>query len=362
MHASDPDLGENRTVQYSWATGEDGGAFSLAPHSGIVTLRAPLDRETQAEHRAVLRASDGGRPPRTATATLRLTVADVNDNPPEFEFRLYRAAVAELDAPGAQVLRVRATSRDAGVNADVAYALVGGDERDDFALDAASGVLRVARPLDYERRREYLLTVQAVDGGQPPLSDLASVNITVLDGNDNAPRFARASYAARVREDAAPGARVLQLIADDADSGANGRVTYAIARGDPTGRFAIDADTGHLALAAPLDREAQAAYALEVRARDRGVPALEGSARVLLQVLDANDNAPRFARDDYSCVVREDRPLGHTILQFVVTDADAAPNAAPFTFDFQVTKTYQIAYRPFLVAHQTCFIQIMHVT
>lgn len=324
-------------MRYSWADGGDGGVFSLAPHSGIVTLRAPLDRETQGEHRAVLRALDRGSPPRSATATLRLTVADVNDNPPEFEFRAYAAAVPELDAPGAEVLRVHATSRDAGVNADVAYALVGGDARDDFALDAASGVLRVARPLDYERRREYLLTVQAVDGGDPPLSDLAAINVTVVDGNDNAPRFARAEYAARVREDAPPGTRVLQLIADDADSGLNGRVTYSIARGDPAGRFGIDADTGHVALVTVLDREALAAYTLEVRARDRGVPALEGATLVHVEVLDANDNAPVFAQSNYSAVVREDRPLGHTILKFMVTDADAAPNAAPYTFDFQVS-------------------------
>nr|XP_034825226.1 fat-like cadherin-related tumor suppressor homolog [Maniola hyperantus] len=333
VHATDADLGDNGSVRYSFA--EESGAFALAPDTGIVTLRAALDRETQAEHRLVLRAVDAGRPPRSASATVRLTVADVNDNPPEFELRSYRASVPELAAPGAELLRVRATSRDAGVNADVYYALVGGDDRDDFAVDRASGVLRVARPLDYERRRAYLLTVQAVDGGSPPLSDHAAVNISVTDSNDNAPAFAQPRYDARVREDAAPGTRVVQLIADDADADANGRVAYSIARGDPDGRFAIDADTGYVSLAAPLDREAVPAYALEVRARDRGVPALEATVALDVQVLDANDNAPRFERANYSAVVQEDKPLGHPVLQFVVNDADAPPNAAPYTFDFQ---------------------------
>ncbi|PZC80059.1 hypothetical protein B5X24_HaOG215400 [Helicoverpa armigera] len=370
VHATDPDLGENRLVRYSFVE-EPSGAFELAADSGIVTLRAPLDRETQAEHRLLLRATDAGSPPRSATATqglrlhmlavqelplscyrhqlhlrrcdvlrsatatLRLTVADVNDNPPEFEFHQYRAAVPELDAPGTQVLRVRATSRDAGVNADVYYSLVGGDDRDDFAVDRASGVVSVARPLDYERRQQYLLTVQAVDGGTPPLSDLATLNITVGDGNDNAPQFAQAAYSARVREDAAPGTRVLQLVADDADSGANGRVTYSVARGDRDGRFALDADTGYLSVAAPLDREAAPAHVLTVRARDHGLPALEASVSVNIEVLDANDNPPLFAQSNYTAVVQEDRPLGHTILKFVVEDADAPPNGAPYTFDFQ---------------------------
>ncbi|XP_037297103.1 fat-like cadherin-related tumor suppressor homolog isoform X2 [Manduca sexta] len=334
VHATDADLGDNRLVRYSLAE-EGGGAFSLAADSGIITLRAALDRETQAEHRLVVVATDAGRPPRSATATLRLTVADVNDNPPEFEFHQYRATVPEIDAPGTEVLRVRATSRDAGVNADVYYSIIAGDDRDDFALDRATGALSVARPLDYERRKEYLLTVQAIDGGSPPLSDRATVNVTITDSNDNAPNFGQASYVARVREDAAVGTRVLQVIADDADSGANGRVTYSVVRGDRSGRFALDADTGYLSVAAPLDREATAAYVLELRARDRGVPALDSTTRVNIEVLDANDNPPMFAQTNYTAVVQEDRPLGHTILKFVVEDADAAPNAAPFTFDFQ---------------------------
>ncbi|CAB3222731.1 unnamed protein product [Arctia plantaginis] len=334
VHATDADLGLNRLVRYSFVE-ETSGTFELAADSGIITLRAALDRETQAEHRLVLRASDGGRPALSATATLRLTVADVNDNPPEFEFHEYRASVPELDAPGTELLRVRATSRDTGVNADVYYSLVGGDDRDDFAVDRASGLLTVARPLDFERRREYLLTVQAIDGGTPPLSDLATVNITVSDGNDNAPRFTQTSYGARVREDAAVGTRVLQVVADDADSGANGRVAYSIARGDRDSRFSIDPDTGYLSVTAPLDRETVPAYVLEVHARDRGLPALESTALVNVEVVDANDNPPVFVQDNYTAVVQEDRPLGHTILKFVVSDADAPPNAAPYTFDFQ---------------------------
>ncbi|XP_063375219.1 fat-like cadherin-related tumor suppressor homolog [Cydia amplana] len=337
VHATDPDLGSNRLITYSFVEeeGGDGGVFSLSPDSGVLTLRAPLDREAAASHRVLLRATDGGTPPKSSTAALRLTVADVNDNPPEFEFREYRAAAPELDAPGTEILRVRATSRDTGVNAEVAYSLVAGDDREDFTIDRASGAVSIARPLDYERRRSYLLTIQALDGGSPPLGDLATLNISVIDANDNAPVFAQASYNARVREDAAINTRILQLIADDADDGANGRVTYTIARGDRDGRFSIDEDTGYISVAAPLDRETVSTYSLEVRARDRGLPALEASVRVAVEVLDANDNPPLFERANYSVVVQEDRPLGHALLKLGVTDADAAPNAMPYTFDFQ---------------------------
>ncbi|CAK1577864.1 unnamed protein product [Parnassius mnemosyne] len=334
VHATDADLGENSLVRYSFVE-EGDSAFELAGDSGIITLRAALDRETQAEHRLRVRASDAAVPPRSATATVCLTVADVNDNPPEFEFRQYHVTAPELDAVGTELLRVRATSRDTGVNADVFYSLVAGDDREDFAVDRMSGALTIARPLDFERRKEYFLTVQALDGGTPPLSDHATINVTVLDGNDNAPVFSQASYGARVREDAAVGTRVLQVIADDADAGANGRVTYAIARGDRDGHFAVDADTGYVSVVAPLDRETTPAYVLELRARDRGLPVLETSTFLNIEVLDCNDNPPLFAQINYTAIIQEDKPLGHTILKFVVEDADAAPNTAPFTFDFQ---------------------------
>ncbi|KPI91036.1 Fat-like cadherin-related tumor suppressor-like [Papilio xuthus] len=340
VHATDADLGENGLVHYSFVEEDEderdgNAAFELAGDSGIIRLRAALDRELRAEHKLRVRAVDAGVPPRSAFATVRLTVADVNDNPPEFDYKQYRAVVPEMRPVGTELLRVRATSRDAGVNADVYYSLVAGDDREDFALDRATGALTVARPLDFEHRKEYFLTVQAVDGGTPPLSDHATVNITVLDGNDNAPVFSQPSYGARVREDAAPGGLVAQVVALDADEGANGRVTYSIARGDRDGRFAVDPDTGHVSLVAPLDREATPAYVLEVRARDRGQPPLEAAAFLNVEVLDANDNPPLFAQTNYSAVVQEDKPLGFTILKFVVDDADAPPNAAPFTFDFQ---------------------------
>lgn len=101
VHAVDADLGDNRLVTYSLL--DDTGAFRLAPDSGIVTLGAALDRETAPAHRARVLARDAGQPPRSAVADILLTVADVNDNPPEFELQVYQATVPELDAVGTEV-------------------------------------------------------------------------------------------------------------------------------------------------------------------------------------------------------------------------------------------------------------------
>lgn len=79
-------------------------------------------------------------------------------------------------------------------------------------LLSVPGVISIAEQLDYERAKDYFLTIQAVDGGTPPLSNHATVNISVTDSNDNAPIFNQASYSARIREDAQIGDKILQVI------------------------------------------------------------------------------------------------------------------------------------------------------
>lgn len=79
-------------------------------------------------------------------------------------------------------------------------------------LFSVPGVISIAEQLDYERAKDYFLTIQAVDGGTPPLSNHATVNISVIDSNDNAPIFNQASYSARIREDAQAGDKILQVI------------------------------------------------------------------------------------------------------------------------------------------------------
>lgn len=87
----------------------------------------------------------------------------------------------------------------------------GGNEHKKFTIDDKTGVISIADMLDYERAKDYFLTIQAIDGGTPPLSNVATVNISVTDCNDNAPVFSQLSYSARIREDAQPGDKILQV-------------------------------------------------------------------------------------------------------------------------------------------------------
>lgn len=214
IHATDADIGINKKIKYSFLDSFN-DHFVMAADSGIVTLAKPLDRELRAAYNLTVQAVDQGTPQMSSVAYLIVNVQDINDNPPEFETKYYFATVPEIDAIGTEVVRVLATSKDIGANAEVYYSIIGGNEHKKFTIDNKTGVISIADMLDFERAKDYFLTIQAVDGGTPPLSNVATVNITVTDCNDNAPVFTQVSYSARIREDAQVGDKILQVSRSD---------------------------------------------------------------------------------------------------------------------------------------------------
>ncbi|XP_060526655.1 fat-like cadherin-related tumor suppressor homolog isoform X2 [Cylas formicarius] len=335
IHATDADIGINRKIKYSFLDSFN-DHFLMAPDSGIVTLAKPLDREIRAFYNLTVQAADQGTPQLSTVTHLVVNVQDINDNPPEFANKYYFATVPEIDAIGTEVVRVLATSKDIGPNAEVFYSIIGGNEHKKFAINKTTGVITIADTLDYERAKDYFLTIQAIDGGIPPLSNIATVNITVTDCNDNAPVFNQASYSARIREDASVGDKILQIVATDLDSGANGNVTYSIIHGDNQRRFAMDEQSGYVSVAAPLDRESVSGYVLEILAKDNGVPVLSRQTLLNIEISDANDNPPLFSQTNYTAVIQENKPLGYPVLRFEVNDDDVPPNTVPYTFDIRL--------------------------
>ncbi|XP_019772654.2 fat-like cadherin-related tumor suppressor homolog isoform X8 [Dendroctonus ponderosae] len=335
IHATDADIGINRKIKYSFIDSFN-DHFLMASESGIVTLAKPLDREIRAMYNLTVQAVDQGTPQLSSIASLIVNVQDINDNPPEFANKYYFATVPEIDAIGTEVVRVQATSEDIGANAEVYYSIIGGNEHKKFAINNKSGVITIADMLDFERAKDYFLTIQAIDGGIPPLSNVATVNISVTDCNDNAPVFSQGSYSARVREDIQIGGQVVQITAIDIDGEENAKVSYSIVSGDNLNQFSIDPKSGHVTVAAPLDRETISSYLLEILAKDNGLPVLSRQTTLSIEIADANDNPPTFSQPNYTAVIQENKPLGHSILQFKITDGDIVPNTVPYTFDIRV--------------------------
>uniref|UniRef100_A0A3Q1H770 Uncharacterized protein n=1 Tax=Anabas testudineus TaxID=64144 RepID=A0A3Q1H770_ANATE len=330
IQAIDPDEGPGRMVVYSLADSA-GGSFSIDKSSGIVVLERVLDREVKPAYQIAVRASDQGSPrPLSSLVNVTITVLDINDNPPVFERRDQLATVPEDVGVGTEVLRVHAASKDIGTNAEITYSIRSGNEHGKFHIHPLTGAILVTQPLDYETCRDYFLTVEARDGGTPPLSAITTVNINLTDVNDNAPMFSRDLYTAVVSEDATIGESV--LIAEDVDSQLNGAILYSIISGDRDNQFFIDPLSGVIKVNKQLDRETLPSYSLAIRALDSGMPPMSSTVMVNIDISDINDNPPTFSPANLTTVIQENKPIGTSILQLSVIDQDSSHNGPPFDF------------------------------
>ena len=135
-----------------------------------------------------------------------------------------------------------ATDRDIGTNAQISYFISNGDTSK-FSIDPDSGLISTTAELDREQVPSYTLSVTAKDSGNPSLSSVVPLKITVLDENDNPPQFTAPAYNVVVMENTAKDTTVFRVRATDPDEGNYGKVTYSITDG-AKGKFTIDADTG----------------------------------------------------------------------------------------------------------------------
>ncbi|NXG06703.1 PCDGA protein, partial [Sakesphorus luctuosus] len=191
LHVQDQDSGANGEVRCSL----DGGVpFRLESSQGsyysVVTARE-LDREQGSEYNLTVRAADGGSPSLQSSAVLTLRVLDVNDNAPVFTQERYSARLAENNAAGVLVLRVRATDADWGQNALLRYRLWEGRVRglplsSYVSVQAETGALTEG-PLDFEEKSKYIFGLEARDGGG--LTGHCEVQIDITDENDNTPEI-----------------------------------------------------------------------------------------------------------------------------------------------------------------------------
>uniref|UniRef100_A0A4W6F173 FAT atypical cadherin 1a n=1 Tax=Lates calcarifer TaxID=8187 RepID=A0A4W6F173_LATCA len=331
LQANDVDTGLNKDILYSLVDSAD-GYFSIDDHTGVISLERPLDREVQSVYELKARASDQGLPRLSSVCQVVISVLDINDNPPVFEHREYTATVSEDIAVGMQVLRVQAASRDTEANGEISYSIISGNEHGMFRVDPQTGDIFVIEPLDYEVSHEYYITIEATDGGSPPLSDMATVNINLTDVNDNRPVFSQDVYTAVVSEDTELGKTVMTVMAEDLDGPSYDHVRFSIVDGNQGSPFTIDPLRGELKVARQLDRERTSGYTLVVVASDNGVPPLSSSAMINIDISDVNDNPPLFSQANYSLIIQENRPKGTSVLQLTVTDRDASHNGPPFTF------------------------------
>nr|XP_057919064.1 protocadherin alpha-5-like isoform X4 [Doryrhamphus excisus] len=264
---------------------------------------------------------------------IEVTVHDLNDNAPRFVEESHSINISESSLTGEHFLLPLALDSDTTGNSIKTYKLTPNEY---FSLDVQGGgehsvsaELVLLKALDREKQATVKLTLSAIDGGKPPKTGTLELNVNVLDVNDNTPSFSQGLYKARVKENALPGSLVLQLSASDLDEGDNGKLMFGFvkrAHFDPADVFLIDAETGEITVKDHLDYEAQAAYDIHVQATDKGPYPRRANAKLLVEVLDVNDNAPEIVVTSLMNPVKEDAEIGSVVALVTVTDKDGGKN------------------------------------
>uniref|UniRef100_A0A8C7RY70 Cadherin EGF LAG seven-pass G-type receptor 1a n=1 Tax=Oncorhynchus mykiss TaxID=8022 RepID=A0A8C7RY70_ONCMY len=327
IRATDGDAPSNANMIYKIVNeGADNAGFEIDPKNGLVKIRVRPDRETLTQYQLIVEANDQGKDPgpRSATATVYISVEDENDNYPQFSENRYVVQVLESVAVNTKVAQVKATDKDEGNNAKVHYSIISGNVKGQFYIHSPTGVIDIINPLDYEMIREYNLRIKAQDGGRPPLiNGTGIVVVQVVDVNDNAPMFVSTPFQATVLENMAVGCSVIHIQAIDADSGDNSHLQYRLTAMAPGFPFTINNSTGWITVSVELDRETTDFYTFGVEAVDHGVPVMSSSASVSVTVLDVNDNVPTFTQRLYSLKMNEDALVGTSVLALSAIDRDA---------------------------------------
>ncbi|XP_009462505.1 PREDICTED: protocadherin beta-4-like, partial [Nipponia nippon] len=262
---------------------------------------------------------------------VEVAVQDVNDHSPVFPEERVTFKILETSNPGSRFPLEGARDLDVGSNSIQAYSISPDNEYFSVSFGSQSEddkyvELVLEMPLDREEQAEVGFSLIAVDGGSPPRSGTTQIHIVVLDVNDNAPVFTEERYVAQVLENAPEGSVVISVVATDRDVGINGDITYQFSQavGQSHLAFAIDPRSGEIKVTKPLDFEAAQNHELSVRATDGG--GLSSICKVLVEVVDVNDNAPELVVNSFSSPLPENALPGTVVALFTVRDRDAGAN------------------------------------
>ncbi|XP_068443501.1 protocadherin gamma-A2-like isoform X25 [Clinocottus analis] len=262
--------------------------------------------------------------------SVAIEITDVNDNSPSFEKNDVKFKISESAVAGAKFMLDRAVDPDVGLNGLQTYTL---EPTDNFVVklhDQADGTKNVEmvleKPLDREKNEDLSLVLTAVDGGEPQMTGTMQILITVLDANDNAPVFTQPIYKASIKENSPVGTVVVTVTATDADHGSNGRITYSISSilDHARGLFEVNDESGEIRVKGNVDYEKAGTFQINIRASDDG--GLVDSCKVIIDVIDMNDDKPDIHVLSKSNVISEDAKPGTVVTMINIEDSDSGDN------------------------------------
>ncbi|XP_069825350.1 protocadherin gamma-B5-like isoform X7 [Dendropsophus ebraccatus] len=261
---------------------------------------------------------------------VKVEIQDINDNPPMFSKSIINLEVSELTQPGTKFVLVNAVDQDVGINSLQSYKI---SENSFFNLREKVSTdgrrypeLVLQKMLDREQQSSHEIILTALDGGQPVRTGTAVIKISVSDINDNAPLFKKDLYQVSMAEKVPVNSLVLQLDATDEDEGINGQITYSFSHINKIAQqiFSIDPQTGEIRTKGHLDFETTKSYDMIIEAEDGG--GLVSHSKVVVKIIDTNDNAPEIVLSSISNTMAEDALPGTLIALINIRDVDSGAN------------------------------------
>ena len=324
VEAIDADLGILGMVEYSISV----NLFFSINQQGNILVNNNINADSISSVQLFVTACDGGTPPRCTDALVNISLSDVNDNFPQIfspnDGDIFN--IAENSPVGTVVTEIVASDADrVPPNNQLSYTIevVGNC----FAISGNN--ITVANPIDFEELDTPLfnVTITVSDGGTPSLSDTITIQIQVLDVNDNPPVISGPITASIAENQATYPTR--QFSATDPDSNTGGQFLFSISN---TNLVSINQNTGVVTFNGPFDHEDTTEYNFTVTATDQGVPSLSDTTYLVIQVLDINDNRPEFSMQIYQESIPENTPLQSTVLTVVATDSDGTSDNNVITY------------------------------
>ncbi|XP_036872162.2 protocadherin gamma-A1 isoform X11 [Manis javanica] len=305
--------------------------FALNARSGSLVTAGRIDREELcAQSARCLVSFNILVEDKMKLFPVEVEIIDINDNTPQFQLEEVEFKMNEITTPGTRIPLPFGQDLDVGVNSLQNYQL---SSNPHFILDVQQGAdgsqhpeMVLQSPLDREEEPVHHLLLTASDGGHPVRSGTLHIHVQVVDANDNPPVFTQAEYHISVPENVLLGTQLLMVKATDPDEGANGEVTYAFHNIDHKVAqiFQLNSYTGEISNKEHLDFEEHKIYTMEIQAQDGA--GLMARAKVLVKVLDINDNAPEVTITSVTTAVPENFPPGAIIALISVHDLDSEDN------------------------------------
>lgn len=297
--------------------------------SGWIIVATPLLGRRNRQYDLIVRATDKGIPPQQAEVTATLVVTGQNRHSPSFTALSYQVIVPESEPVNSEIIAVKATDSDEGLNGQIIFEITSGNDGKYFSVNPSTGSVTISRPLDYDDIHIYHLNLTAVDMGFVSRNATAMISIILTDVNDNPPTFSKDVFNGYIPENSPPQTSIIQLNTTDIDSAPHAVTQYSVVGGSGKNMFGIDPKTGMIYSKQIFDYEVQNLYNLDVLASNPGSSQFS-FAKVQIYVTGRNEYFPHFIQPVFQFTVSESAMIGTTVGTVVATDEDLGSDGDVF--------------------------------